>query len=228
MTELQRLSQGVKRLVTEEFLSGEKENLRREEYESYLEGVDTNLNLEEFDEAINSVIQETQSHRAEVDQMAAPKIHRTLPLTRREAADEGIWHYLTVIHRPDFVRHRWEYNSRSYMEKRFFGGGEWDTNTFYRLWWAAELTQKDGDYSTTKDMLDKQSLVRAIFDRDLCMYRPAALACVKALHGSRQEVIEETMKRVNRRLTTVQLESRDRKQITVIVQNTRDRVKSEV
>jgi hypothetical protein len=228
MSNLQRLSQGVKKLLTEEFLNGNKEELEYEEYESYLEGIDNELELEEFDRAIDSVMSETEKHKSEIDPLAAPEIHRTLPLTRREAADGGVWHYLTMVHRPDFVRHRWEYNSRSYMEKRFFGCGEWDTNTLYRLWWAAELTEKNGDYGVTEDIFTRQRLVRAIFDRDLCMYRPAVLACVDALRESSGEVIEETVKRLNRRLTTVQLESASEQDIRDMVLDIRDTVNREL
>jgi len=228
MTEIWRLSQGIKRLSTEEFLSGEKQELEYEKYEGYLEEVEEKIKLDGFDNTIDEVIDGTEQHTAKIDRIAAPEVHRTLPLTRRQAADEGIWHYLTVIHRPDFVRHRWEYNSRRYMEKRFFGCGEWDTNTLYRLWWAAELTEQDGDYSLTREIFTQQSLVRAIFDRDLCMYQPAVHSCVESLHESNMEVIEETMKRVNKRLTTVQLEGRSKEDINEIVVDVRDDVESEL
>lgn len=71
---------------------------------------------------------------AAIDAALACALHRALPLSRRLAADWGLWRYLAVVHRPDIVRHRWELRSWTTMRDRFWRGGTRPgSNVFGRL-----------------------------------------------------------------------------------------------
>ena len=74
---------------------------------------------------------------SESDGWLAPRVHATLRLTRREAADRRLWAYLNVAAFPDHVRWRWldpdDQNTPVPIE-RFLG--EDSTNQIGRLWWG--------------------------------------------------------------------------------------------
>lgn len=102
---------------------------------NYIEELERELSLQELDAKLDAIIEQTEPYEPAIDQVAAPQIHQTLAFTRREAAESGIWRFLTLIHRDGFVRHRWRYTSKAAMKRRYFRGGTaWDTNTFSRLW----------------------------------------------------------------------------------------------
>src|SRR5690606_3886261 len=116
-----------------------------------------------------------------LDAAVAPEIHQSLPLSRRVASDPGVWRFLTVVHRPDYVPHRWAMRSKAQMVRRYWDfGTRPDSNAFARLWWIAELTiTKDasGDpYHLTRRVLGAQPLATAIFTRTLSQYAPAVSA----------------------------------------------------
>ena len=142
-----------------------------------------------------------------LDADLAPRLHRALKLTRREAADVGLWRFLTVVARPDFVRHRWENKSWATMRTRFLRPGTRpDSNALGRLWWMAELTRADSDYSLTARMLKSQSLANAIFVRSLSYYQPAVVALVDTLENRGADEVERTMVRLTRWLGVTPLE----------------------
>ncbi len=213
MKPLKRLMNESKVLLSEGFLRGAERSLSEEDYEEYIEPFERQIDLTPLDDYLDFLIDEHPPYHSQIDGRLAPQLHRILNLTRREAADMGIWHYLTVIYRPDFVRYRWTYGSREYMKKRFWGVREWDSNTFSRLWWVAEQTHTDGDYSLTEKILTKQYLVRSAFDRDFSRYKPALRAYIAVLGGDPKSVVEEAAKRFNKHLSVVQLENFQEQQI---------------
>lgn len=224
MTEyLHALDRDAKGLVTDSFLSGEKEFLEEDEVEPYLEPLDRQIDLSPLDEELDDIISKTSRFDAQIDGMTAPRIHQALDLTRREGSDSRVWQFLTIAHRPDFVRHRWEFKSRPHMRLRFIGGREWDSNTLSRLWWAAELTF-NGDYSLTERVFERQAIARALFDRNFSHYRPAVEAFISVLADAPQAVIEESAKRFNKLLTVRLLESASEEYLCEILEDIRSSV----
>ena len=74
--------------------------------------------------------------RDESDSWLAPRMHATLRLTRREAADPRIWAYLAAVVLPDYVRWRWrspDDRKAPVAIDRFMGKPA--TNAVSRLWW---------------------------------------------------------------------------------------------
>ena len=113
---LHRLEVGGRKLVTPELARGEIDRLPESATRANVEPFARAVDLAELDAALSEVRARTPAHdAAAIDGLAAPMIHAALRLTRREAADLGVWRWLAVVHRPDFVRHRWEFRSWSTM-----------------------------------------------------------------------------------------------------------------
>src|SRR5688572_8777547 len=102
MTELAKLSDEGRRLISEELMRGAIEKPERVHLEGLIDRFERKLDLDDFDEAVDRVIAETKRFDTAIDAAAAPELHRTLRLTRREAADPAVWRFLAVVHRPDF------------------------------------------------------------------------------------------------------------------------------
>jgi hypothetical protein len=203
-----------RRLVTRELADGRLLRHAESDYVDHLVEVDATLELEALDIAVDRVLATTTAQHGSADAPAAVAVHQSLPLSRREAVDPAIWRFLTVVHRPDFVRHRWEFQSWPTMRDRFWRvGTRHDSNTFARLWWIAELTRLDGDYSLTERALASSALAVGVFVRSFAHYRPAAVACVEAFEGQPQWVVEVCLRRFNAYLSTTVLESRTAAQL---------------
>ncbi len=118
----------------------------------------------------------------ESDAWLAPRVHATVRLTRREAADMRIWSYLAAVALPDYVRWRWrEPGERKgpVAIDRFVGGSE--ANAFARLWLAAELTRDGADYGPTARALASPWLSPSWLGLDALQHRAAAQAIVEIL-----------------------------------------------
>ena len=209
-THLHRLGPTGRHLVTRELANGELARHPREVWLDHVEPVERALELSELDARLEQRTPEVAPHSSEMDARAAPLIHRALPLTRREAADAGVWRFLAVVHSPEFIRHRYEFQSWATMRARFWRAGiRHDCNTFSRLWWIAELTVAEGDYSLTERAFSTQSIAIQVFIRSFAHYRPAAVACIDALDGQPGGIVDRVLPRFNAYLSTVLLEGQD-------------------
>jgi hypothetical protein len=122
------------------------------------------------------------------DPWLGPRVHATLRLTRREAADKRVWEYLTVVEHPDYVRWRWRNPDDAEAPvpiDRFLG--EDSKNSLSRLWWAAELTRNGADYSPTVKALAISRFSVSWLKLNLIHHRAAALAAVDFLSSFRDE-----------------------------------------
>ncbi|HJL19746.1 MAG TPA: DUF6339 family protein [Sandaracinaceae bacterium LLY-WYZ-13_1] len=197
-----------RRLVVPELASGERARWGAEAHAGLLRETARIVELDALDAAVDGALRDTEPHDAGLDARLAPALHRALPLTRREAADPGVFRFLTVIHRPDLVRHRWENRSWSTMRGRFWRPGTRpDSNAFSRLWWIAELTRDGESYALTERVLARQALANNLFVRDLASYRPVVDAFVDVLGDAPSSVLEAATRALSRRLSVLLLES---------------------
>ena len=207
-TELQRLTEDGCRLVGQAFMQGEVA-LTDEQLAEYVEVMPgrPTADLDRIDSVVERVLEEYPEYDTAIDGALVKEIHRGLPITRRTAGDPGLWHWLAVVRYPDLVRHRWEYRSEEAMREKFLGAGsDLYSNAIHRLWWIAELTSRDGDYSTTDVIFTNQTMVNKVFDRWFARYQPAVRVMCDELADEPSRVIDETTQRFNHALTNVQLE----------------------
>lgn len=206
---LQRLNRGARRLMTPEFVRGQGDGtLATDLWEPFAEPVEPAMRLDEFAVLIDDLIATTAPFSTAIDARAAVEFHGALRLSRRAASDEGIWRFLAVAFRPNFVRHRWENPTFSVGRSRFWSfGTRPDSNVFARLWWIAELTHAGDDYELTRRVLASQSIANQIFTRSFCEHRPCVQACVDAFEGRSPDESERLARELHHALSTRVLET---------------------
>ncbi|MGW3582214.1 DUF6339 family protein [Streptomyces rubiginosohelvolus] len=118
------------------------------------------------------------------DAWLAPRLHATLRLNRREAADRRIWNYLALGVAPDYVvwRHlvaKAEDAPPKVAARRFRGPAY--TQAFARLWWAAELFRDGPDYGPVVTVCSNQDMLNTALRVDVIDHRPTAQATVRLM-----------------------------------------------
>ena len=127
--------------------------------------------------------------RTRADAWLAPRLHATLRLTRREAADKRLWNHLALAVAPDYVA--WRHLSGGTPNRpesriapeRFRGAA--DRQCFSRLWWAAELFRNGPDYEPVETACGNQDVIHTVLRLDLIDHRPSAQAIVRLLKTGR-------------------------------------------
>jgi len=225
---LYRLTEDGRRLVGEQFLKGEA-TIDEDDLSEYVEPMpgEPTADLESLDTAVDTVLSEYSEFETAMDGALARGVHQCLDITRRTAGDPGLWHWLAVVRYPEFVRHRWKYRSEEAMREKFLGAGsDLYSNAIHRLWWIAELTAVDGDYTVTEDVFTNQTMVNKVFDRWFARYRPAVVAVCRALSDEPSWVIDESTRRFNHALTNIQLEGLSEREAEDLIRRIITEVKS--
>ena len=111
-------------MIDNRFLANERE-LTEDNLRPYLQPLGRSLDLSPVDERIEEIRADDDitAQSSLIDAKLAPTLHRTLDLTRNEAADAGLWHYLCIVRFPEFVHYRWDHvfdpESPGNMEEKF-------------------------------------------------------------------------------------------------------------
>ncbi|MFJ1597703.1 DUF6339 family protein [Streptomyces sp. NPDC088261] len=145
---------------------------------------DVRLRVEPVRDLIDDVMHVYKADaRTKADAWLAPRLHATLRLTRREAADEGIWNHLAAAVAPDYVvwRHLPAAGSDGrppvVSASRFHGAHY--TQAFSRLWWAAELFRNGPDYRPVVVACGNQDVLNTVLRLDIIDHRPTAQALIR-------------------------------------------------
>ncbi len=145
------------------------------------------------------------------DGWLAPRVHAALRLFRSEAADQGIWDYLSVLVLRDYII--WRMADKDGLVNdidRIIG--PFRHQAVARLWWAAELSRNGADYGPTEAAFSSQDAVNYLTNVNAFHNRPAALAYIRFIsHTSATTPIKqmaiETGQTLNHVLTTLVLDS---------------------
>jgi hypothetical protein len=222
--------------VDEEFLRGER-TITESDLEGRLESVDAEMDAESIRSVLDEIVDGEREFekRYLIDAEVAPVVHANLDLTRSQAADPGIWHWMATIWHPEFVRHRWPWDEpertvKSMREKFLGAGTDIYSNAFGRLWWMAELSrlpEADDPYRVTREALEVQTLANRLFDPEFARYRPAVVAFGERLIDENTDVVNHANRRFNQALSTIQLESQSREELRDIVDDVVEGVKED-
>ncbi|MEU1860791.1 DUF6339 family protein [Streptomyces gardneri] len=124
--------------------------------------------------------------RYAADGWLAPRLHATLRMPRAEAADSRLWNHLAVIVAPDYVV--WRHKGADKTEgpgvataARFCGPHY--TQTFSRLWWAAELFRDADDYGPVVTACRIQDVLNTTMRLDVIDHRPTAQAMLRVIRS---------------------------------------------
>lgn len=146
---------------------------------------DARWSVEPIRSLVEDAMFEFREDRTRADAWLAPRLHATLRLTRREAADKRLWNHLALAVAPDYVawRHVSEPTAnrpeRRIAAERFRGPA--DRQCFSRLWWAAELFRNGPDYEPVVAACGNQDLIHSVLKKELIDHRPTAQALVRLL-----------------------------------------------
>jgi hypothetical protein len=219
MTELRELTNPGKRFVERKLEEGtrltEVDREQLQEYSAPLSGLTADLGglREELDE----IREDMKEGNHEIDAAAAPPVREHLTLTRREAANPRLWHWLAVAEFPKFVYHRWEKYS-SIQEKFLAAGRDIYSNALHRLWWGAELTSDGDDFERTERMFEQGELANDVLDRWFARDETAAKVVVDVLSGESADVISNTTRDVKQELSVYTLELMDECEIRALAE----------
>lgn len=236
--QLKRLMQDARDIVDIEFLRGDR-SISEADIEDHLMEVDAYGDLDALGEIIDEAMADhdaDEQERYEIEADVAPAVHRELDLTRRQASDIGIWHYLAIVWRPDFVRYRWPWEdpqrTETSMREKFLGSAtDLYANAFHRMWWHAELTydpERDDPYELTREVASFQRLADWLFDPGFARYKPLVMACGDALSDESTKVVNKTVKRVNHAVSTIPIEGQSQDELRQIVDRVKSNVKAEI
>lgn len=170
---LQTLDPQARHLVSEDFLAG----TATPDWANHLKPFGRDVDLEPFLRILDKAMERFGTSPASSDSWLAPRVHATLRLTRREAADPRVWDYLAVIAVPKYVRWRW--TGEKGQAARFVGPEY--KHALARLWWGAEMTRNGTDYSWTAVLFANQDFQNSWARLDLFHHRPASIAAAKLL-----------------------------------------------
>jgi hypothetical protein len=137
---------------------------------------------------MNEMIDQTmcrfpRSERARSDSWLGPRLHYALRLTRQQAARRGVWLFLAVAARPDYVVWRWaevkpDGEDPAGLDR--FAGPDYK-HALARLWWMSEVFRNGNDYGPAAKALQNQDIVNNLFRMDIAHHRPTVLAAVEVL-----------------------------------------------
>ena len=132
------------------------------------------------------------------DAWLAPRLHATLRMTRRDAADPALWNFLALRLAPDYVQ--WRHRPRrahpdggaaAVTAARY--SGPFHTQAFSRLWWVAELFRDGPHYIPVVVACENQDVLNTVLRLEIIHHRPAAQAIISLI----QREVVKTGREVN-------------------------------
>ncbi len=165
---------------------------------------------------------------SELDAALIEPVHSSLvELTRRDAADMRLWHWLCVDQFSDVVIRRWSMiNAMDPLtpvtkgdSDRFLGRSTvagMARNTLARLWWLAESL---GDYELARRAVKNQDIYVNVFERAFGLVTPASEAALDRFHQPqvREDDWRNASKWLQQRVPTTVIESLDREELSEIL-----------
>ncbi|MER5381435.1 DUF6339 family protein [Streptomyces sp. NPDC002688] len=125
-----------------------------------------------------------EDDRASADGWLAPRLHATMRMTRREAANSGLWNFLALVVAPDYVlwRHKGVTKEGERATADRFVGVHYK-QAFARLWWAAEMFRDGDDYGPVVSACSVQDVLNTVLRYEIIDHRPTARAVVSLLES---------------------------------------------
>lgn len=136
-------------------------------------------------ELLDEAMKRFDETRTDADAWLAPRLHATLRMTRREAADGRLWNHLALRVAPDYVHWRHlarptESNPTPAVNRNRFSG-PFHSQAFARLWWAAELFRDGYDYRPAVVACGNQDVLNTVLRLEVILHRPTAQAMLRLL-----------------------------------------------
>lgn len=184
MDRLRKLIEPAVRKVTLGFRLG-IEDVRFDTFTIDFDGGDQ-IDLEPLRQTLDEAMARYADRPDLGDAWLAPRVHAALRLSKRQAADKGVWRYIGLVAAPDFVRWRFgstdaDGNGDPAPLDRFVGADI--KHALGRLWWNAELFRNGKDYSPVTMAFEYQDIPNNFTRAALAHHRPTARAFLDVIHG---------------------------------------------
>lgn len=208
---LKKLKKEALKHTDDSFFKGERE-IEDETLEKYVESGETEVDYKKLREVLEEAMLDFMEGENNIDAEVAPKIHQIFDLTRREAAQPAVWNYLSINFCPEFVRYRWT----SCSEDRFVADRTLMENAFSRLWWVAELTERNNAYEHTRIALregNSEIAQSIVTDNNFSHYEKLLPYAIEAVEDENNELAAKYGEILNRRFAVRLLESLNKKEL---------------
>ncbi|MEU8347789.1 DUF6339 family protein [Spirillospora sp. NPDC048832] len=129
-------------------------------------------------ELLDEAMERFDEEPTKADAWVAPRLHATLRLSRREAADSRLWNFMAMRLAPDYVF--WRNPPRAspgnpvpQVNKNHFIGA-FHKQAFARLWWAAEFFRNGVDYRPVEIVCRNQETFNSALRLEIVYHRATA------------------------------------------------------
>ena len=210
---LRRLNPHARSIITSENYSSNPTSI----FSDMVTGLEREISIESVIVVIKRAMDDfdgSSKDRVSSDGWLAPRIHASLRLFRREAADLQIWEFLTLVipEVREYVLWRWGGEDRQVRDlNRIYGSDR--RHAVSRLWWVAELARNGPSYAPVHEAFEAgQDAINYLTDVDFAHNRTAALAYVRffneTVDGSKRKKKESVniARAFNHVLTTIVLD----------------------
>lgn len=214
---LSRLTVHGRALISEEFLRNHRFEI--EIPPEFIQEIAPLVDLSSIAELVDETQSKFERLDTRIDGFMAVRLHQLLRLSRKQASDIGIWHWLATAAFPGLVRHRWERKGKVTRE-RFLG--DHVRNAFARLWWGAELLREGTDYEMVNKLFSAkatQDLYEATIGRGdaIRSCQSALRAFVTSFEHDSQDVFRPVAIKFTCLVSTVLVDSLDERQISKLL-----------
>jgi hypothetical protein len=223
---LKKLKREALKHTDNSFFEGERE-IEDETLKKYVKSGETEVDYEELGEVLEEAMSEFKEGENNIDADVAPRIHQIFDLTRREAAQPAVWNYLSIKFCPEFVRHRW----KSCSEDRFVADRTLMENAFSRLWWVAELTERNGTYQHTRIALregNSEIAQSVVTDNNFSHYKALPRHAIEAVENEDNDVAAKYGEILNRRFAVRLLESLNEEELKDLTEAVKHMAKQQI
>ncbi|GAA5521515.1 DUF6339 family protein [Aliifodinibius salicampi] len=213
---MKRLKAGAKEYIDDKFLLGDFSKIKF--ITNHLEQSDISFDIDKLKKEIYYAEREWEKNDPQMDAYIAPKLHSILDISRSQATDSGFWKYLTIVEFRKFVRHRWANADGKVSIDRYWGSKR--RNALCRLWWAAELTERAGNFDLTIKLLSgsgQDQYEWFLMGSKFSNYPEVLEPIIETLIDEKRDVYRNVIENFNRLLTTVLLESLGKESIREIL-----------
>lgn len=140
----------------------------------------------------------SEAQKNKMDGWLAPRLHATIRIPRRLAAESTFWTWLAVHYLHGYMAKRWS-DSHGTPSKVWRYTGGWLRNGVSRLWWGAELTRNGASYENVPIVFLRTRTAQWALELRYSYYRPATIAFVRIAENEQDRMNDDQMKELSKR-----------------------------
>lgn len=174
----------------------------------YLEPLDEEFDAEAVKALFAAAVALENAKETDTDAWLAPRFHFLFRVSRRAAADRGMWAWLALAICREYVK--WRFPEATAW--RYYG--DLLRNAVSRLWWGAEMVRNGPSYECVPIVFSRVRTAQFALELGYSRYRPAAIAFTRVAEGVgsgeklNDPMMKDLSKSINAYLSLTALEAR--------------------